>query len=691
MKIPLSGVFFLIGLIHSHGQNFVKVIPQNPIGLYQSESQWIDFDNDGDLDFFTTGQVSTNDLRSIIYENSSNDVFNPLSVNLPVQYGEAAAIPFNLNGDNSIDLIIMGRRIGTELTNRMSLLENLSTKFVDVGPLEGFKSSDGNGTLSRGDVNNDGQEDIFVSGITGYSSGNIDVNAFVFLNNKGTYTKVLPSVFTPLYVAASKLIDLDNDLDLDLIVSGAQVNQNRITEIYLNDGKGNFSKGSFNLEGMDAPSIDLADYDHDHDLDILILGRTSFVSELFLYRNDNGIYQKRVLTGLGRTPKATARWGDYDNDGDVDILLSGQIEGDTKSLSIVENKGNDVFEEIAETSFETSAYGSPVWGDYDNDGDLDILVSGSVETLDNFGLRNELYIMKNQAARKNQAPSKPGNLKSNRSGDVYNLVWSASSDDLTPAQSLTYNISVKETFTENYLLYSFADILSGKRRIVEAGNVGLNTEWKIANLPNGTYELKVQAIDQGFKGSEWSDQINLFVGLPQKPENLTSSLVDSEMMLNWDDKSVSEEFFVVEMAIGDSPFVKIDSVASNIHSYKKPNVGDGMFKFRVYAKNSNGSSDYSNESQVVILGLNDVERRHFTLFPNPVVSRLTIKTERIDNFDNVHFQIISGTGAIVVGAQIMDIMNGQFSVAVDSIPTGIYILQLSGPNFKSERFKFVKL
>ena len=136
------------------------------MGVQYSHNAWIDFDGDSDLDFLTTGANSTNDLRTILYENMGNDKFQPAQApfnNLP-QYSEAEINFLNINNDERIDFIFMGRRIGNENTNRISLIENNKNGFTDKGSLPEFGNADGYGTVSVGDVNNDGLEDIFVCG-----------------------------------------------------------------------------------------------------------------------------------------------------------------------------------------------------------------------------------------------------------------------------------------------------------------------------------------------------------------------------------------------------------------------------------------------------------------------------------------------------------------------------------------------
>ncbi|MBC8427629.1 VCBS repeat-containing protein, partial [bacterium] len=125
------------------------------------------------------------------------------------------------------------------------------------------------------------------------------------------------------------------------------------------------------LTGVIGSSVAWGDYDNDGDLDILLTGWTgSRISRI--YRNDgNDTFANAVsLTGVNNSSVA---WGDYDNDGDLDILLTGWT-GSTEISRIYRNDGNDIFTNVESPTGVNNS--SVAWGDYDNDGDLDILLTG---------------------------------------------------------------------------------------------------------------------------------------------------------------------------------------------------------------------------------------------------------------------------------------------------------------------------
>lgn len=169
--------------------------------------------------------------------------------------------------------------------------------------------------------------------------------------------------------------------------------------LHVNDGKGGFEDHSHQA-GLDeqvyALNVTRADYDNDGRLDILLLrGAWERPAPMSLLRNrGEGVFEDvTVASGLGR-PISTesAAWGDYDNDGRLDLFVCGEYRllptegsGDPSSLSadprnlcrLYHNEGNGTFVDVAEKAGvrnERYAKGS-AWGDYDNDGWIDLLVS----------------------------------------------------------------------------------------------------------------------------------------------------------------------------------------------------------------------------------------------------------------------------------------------------------------------------
>jgi hypothetical protein len=182
------------------------------------------------------------------------------------------------------------------------------------------------------------------------------------------FTKVATS-FPGLGYSYAVWGDYDRDGDLDVLVSGSLSNDTLLTRIYRNDG-GTFTDIHAGISGFRSGSAEWGDYDNDGDLDILITGDDKYMdAHTSIYRNNNGIFSLSGIS-LPGIDDGQAVWGDYDNDGDLDILMAGRF-----LAKIFRNDGNSVFMD-ANVSLPAVQTATVAWGDYNNDGWLDALVSG---------------------------------------------------------------------------------------------------------------------------------------------------------------------------------------------------------------------------------------------------------------------------------------------------------------------------
>jgi len=169
--------------------------------------------------------------------------------------------------------------------------------------------------------------------------------------------------------------DYDNDNDLDLFIAGLQADDTPLAQIYTNEGGTTFNLHA-DLTGFSSGDVAWGDYDNDGDLDLLAAGiEANSQYRTIIYENQAGTFTRRDvgLTGVGQ---ASVKWGDYDTDGDLDILLAGLEQRQEDVFKVYQNEGMGTFIEIVD-NLNGLAFPSVDWGDYDNDGDLDILHSGA--------------------------------------------------------------------------------------------------------------------------------------------------------------------------------------------------------------------------------------------------------------------------------------------------------------------------
>jgi hypothetical protein len=161
---------------------------------------------------------------------------------------------------------------------------------------------------------------------------------------------------------------------------------------------------------------------------------------------------------------------------------------------VYRNDGGGVFTDIG--AGLTGVYDSSVaWGDYDNDGDLEILLTGNDSDLSSI-----TKVYRNDAATANVIPGAPASLAATVDLDQITLSWAAASDTETPPAGLTYNLRVGTSPGASDVMSPMA-AGSGHRLIPAMGNAQHGVKAILKSLPLGTYYWSVQAIDSAFAGS----------------------------------------------------------------------------------------------------------------------------------------------------------------------------------------------
>lgn len=185
--------------------------------------------------------------------------------------------------------------------------------------------------------------------------------------------------------------DVNKDGWMDLVIAG-QDNDTvaQRTRILINSRDGaNFDASPQELDGFYGGSVSLVDYDNDGDLDLSINGSVpgaGFIDlcRFRIYPNlGNGTFSPAYIEPVPNwgTWYGNVEWGDYDNDGLMDFAITGDANGpgigSGCALRIYQNRGNGNF--MMQLNADANGYleySSVCWGDFDNDGDLDLVFSG---------------------------------------------------------------------------------------------------------------------------------------------------------------------------------------------------------------------------------------------------------------------------------------------------------------------------
>lgn len=361
----------------SAAQNLTRVVGVDPaLAAGSSRSvNWVDTDGDGDLDLFVTngGSLFENDE----YYRNDGGVF--------VRDMTAAIALDSLRSDGS----------------------------------------------SWGDYDNDGDPDLFT--VSWYG----EVNALFENLGGGAFSRVTtgPAVNTGTYSEGVAWVDYDADGDLDLYVTNSGTGANfRANLLYRNDGGAltEVTTGPLVNDDTISRQASFADYDDDGDVDVFIANESGQNNELFRNRLvETGIADFEAVNAGALTNDGgdsfSASWGDFDNDGDFDIIVanfSGQQNFFYRNQ--LTETGLPTFVRINDQAPGTNQ-GWTVgthWADWDNDADLDLMVTNGFAPVPNTFRRNFYY--RNDAGTLIRDQTTPAALDS---GWAYGAAWGDSDDD----------------------------------------------------------------------------------------------------------------------------------------------------------------------------------------------------------------------------------------------------------------------
>ena len=381
----------------------------------------LDYDNDGWQDILFVNSMDwpghkTGKSYPALYHNNHDGTFTDVTrqAGLAVEiYGFGCAVG-DYDNDGYDDIYI------TALGNSHLFRNSGNGRFVDMTTKAGVASPGFPASAVWFDYDNDGKLDLFVThyvkwslesdqycSLTGKQKSYCTPEAYKgesseLFHNRGNGTFENVTKKAGLVDATSKslgvaLVDYDNDGWIDLFVS----NDTQPNKLYRNNHDGTFAEVAvpagiaFSEAGTTRAGMgtDAGDYDNSGRQAILI---GNFANEgTALYRSDgSGLYTDQAqATGLSRMTMQSLTFGtfffDYDLDGRLDILaVNGHVADDISQLQpaikyaepaqLFRNEGKNRFEDV--TSRVGHALQQPIVGrgaaylDYDNDGDLDLLI-----------------------------------------------------------------------------------------------------------------------------------------------------------------------------------------------------------------------------------------------------------------------------------------------------------------------------
>ncbi|MDK2970420.1 MAG: hypothetical protein PWP23_175 [Candidatus Sumerlaeota bacterium] len=362
------------------------------LGTSQGEARsasFADIDNDGDLDLLFNGQQTSRRL----YRNELAETGTASFTDVTIAYGLLAndttgwsAAWADIDGDWDVDVFLGESNLNGATGD---LFENRGVEgFADVSATTiddpGFHQN-----VAWVDIDNDLDLDLVI-GMEGP-----EMHEIYLQEPMGTFTPVGQQVGlhvgfgSKAYGMAIGDADADGDLDIYIATcrAGGDIRNNFFENRLVPDGTLSFidiadSNGT-QFRG-NAYASEFADFDDDGDLDLYMTGADG--EETKLWRNNGDGTWTDVATLLGKpllsSPGRDLNGGraiDYDNDGDLDLCFQEHfITGATASHQLYRNDGNWNFTLVSsEEGIDTAGRGGydSAWGDFDNDGDLDMAAS----------------------------------------------------------------------------------------------------------------------------------------------------------------------------------------------------------------------------------------------------------------------------------------------------------------------------
>ncbi len=479
---------------NSSSQPFTSV--SNPFpGLGRGAVSFVDLDNDGDLDLVMSGQNTAYNPVAKAFENVNGEFAEVVAANLRGLYNCALSVA-DYDHDGLFDVIITGQGVGGNATHLYRNTGSLQFQLVDST----LYPAGADGDVAFGDYDNDGYADIVLSG--NWSS------KLYHNNGNGTFTEIeagLPAMNSPSVAWG----DYDNDGDMDLLMVG---DDGSASAYVMTNNGGTFSRLDVAIEGAIAGTARWGDFDMDGYLDIMFTGKDyNLLAVSYIYRNNSVGSFTNANAGLVGTALGPADWIDYDNDSDLDVMLAGQNSTCGDSFTrLYNNDGIGGYTEVP-AGLAFAERSASTWGDYDIDGDIDLLLIGVSGNAVRMFYRNDLIT--GIGFQQNTHPSVPVITDTYTWEDFVIFNWQRSTDLQTPSPAITYNLRIGTSPGTSDILSPNGNVTTGARYLPAVGNMAANTFAIIRSLQPGTYYYSLQAIDQSFAASPFTEEQS-FVILP---------------------------------------------------------------------------------------------------------------------------------------------------------------------------------
>jgi hypothetical protein len=404
-----AGIDF--GLSH-HGKSPLNIMETLGCGC-----AFLDYDNDGWLDVFLVGQPT-----SALFRNKGDGTFENVTaqsgITRPSNWMGCAVGDYD--NDGYPDLFVTGYGDCALYHNNARNRDGHGAIFTEVTQQAGIVNHDWTTSAAFADADGDGWLDLYVASYVEFNEKTIQTCTYrgvpsacgprFYDAQKGRFYR---NVGNGRFVEATKQFgfdtahgkglgvifsDYDNDGKIDLYVA----NDETPADHFRNRGNGKFENvgvlvgTAYDHDGQvqGGMGVDFGDYDNDGDLDLIV--GTFHLEPNSLYQNDGkgGFAEVSVPAGIAeatlRHVAFSVRFFDYNHDGWLDLLITnGHVQDNVhkfdasthyaQPMQLFRNRRDGRFEEVTRLAgavFQRRLVGrGAAFGDYDNDGDVDVLVS----------------------------------------------------------------------------------------------------------------------------------------------------------------------------------------------------------------------------------------------------------------------------------------------------------------------------
>jgi enediyne biosynthesis protein E4 len=404
---------------HTAGKTANKHLPETS----GAGCAFLDFDNDGWMDIYLVNSGKAgfynplHPLRNALYRNNRDGTFTDVTEKAGVGgggYGMGVAVG-DYNGDGFADIYV------TQFGRNILYRNNGDGTFTDVTDKAGVACDGWSSSAVWFDYDNDGRLDLFVcqfaefdaslgcgtdtAGVRHYCIPRIfkPRPSWLFQNNgDGTFTDISQAAGIAEHLGKAWGVvaaDFNNDGKMDLFVANDTV----ANFLYINRGGGKFEETglvadvAYNADGRarSGMGVDAADFNNDGNMDLFVANIDQEIFSLYKNSGEATFDDVSMQLGIGMSTRWMSGWGlkflDYDNDGDLDLIVANGFPDDLidQSSSTVkwkeplllfhrEGKGFRDVSSVSGPAFRQDfpARGLAI-GDFNNDGGMDVLISNN--------------------------------------------------------------------------------------------------------------------------------------------------------------------------------------------------------------------------------------------------------------------------------------------------------------------------